>query len=112
MKRIISKIYLSGAITGHEEEAVKYFAEAERAVKDRFPCATVFNPINLPKLPSWEHYMVICRNRLKSWADTIVYIDNDYRLQSRGAIEEQEIATSKSLNEYTYSERTIKEGCK
>ena len=91
------RIVLSGAITGHEKEATQYFYEAERLVHARYPLASVFNPTRIPKQASWEDYMKICRARINGWADTIVMIQNEFYLDSRGAIEEKELAVEKGL---------------
>ena len=106
------KLVLSGAITGHEKEAEVYFIEAERAVKARYPLAQVFNPIRLPKLPSWEAYMVICRSRIKHWATGIVYIElgDGWRAASKGAREEEALSKERLLNQYVYDGMTVEEG--
>ena len=101
------KIVLSGAISGHEEEAAKYFIEAEEAVRARYPTAEVFNPIKLPRLDSWEKYMVIRRMRVSGWATDIVYILNDYYLDSRGSQEERYRAKVKGLDEHIFKNKVL-----
>lgn len=104
------KLVLSGAITGHEKEAEIYFMEAERAVQARYPLAQIFNPIRLPKLPSWEAYMIVCRTRIKHWATGIVYVDNNlYRRLSKGAAEEEALAKERFLKQYEYDGISVEE---
>lgn len=103
------KLVLSGAITGYEEEAEKYFREAEIAVLERYPLAEVFNPMRIGKLESWEEYMVICRSRIKHWATGIVFIKNDYYNASRGATEERDLADEKRLWKFDYDGKVVKE---
>lgn len=104
------KLVLSGAITGHEKEAEIYFMEAERAVQARYPLAQIFNPIRLPKLPSWEAYMTICRSRIKHWATGIVYVDNNpYRKSSKGAAEEENLSKERLLRQFEYDGITVEE---
>jgi hypothetical protein len=93
----LRNIVLSGAITGHTEEANEYFRAAEKAVGARYPVSLIFNPTKLPKLPSWEAYMKICRMRINGWATDIVYIVNDYYKDSKGAQEERQLAKAKGL---------------
>ena len=107
MNRIL-KIVLSGAITGHEEEAKKYFMEAERAIHARYPLAEVFNPIRLPPL-GWEECMVICRSRIKHWATAMVFIKNEHYDASRGSVEEKNLAIDRRLYLFDYDGKTVKE---
>lgn len=55
------KIYISGPITGIEDYKEK-FEDAEKRVLSIHPNAEIINPakINLPKLCTWDDYMVIC----------------------------------------------------
>lgn len=99
-------IYLSGAITGHEEEAKVYFAEAEAALYEKFPGCTVFNPMKLPKLPKWEDYMKICRPRVVR-STHIVFIINPQINKSRGVHEEMRIAKENGLVLYRYENKEI-----
>ena len=103
------KFVLSGAITGHEKEAMVYFLEAERAVLERYPLAQVFNPMRLPKLPSWEAYMVICRSRIEHWATDIVYIENELRKMSKGSLEEEGLAKERLLVQHVYDGIAVEE---
>jgi len=105
----MKKIVLSGAISGHEEEAKRYFDEAEKAVKDRFPCCAIFNPTKLPKLPSWDHYMILCRTRICGWSNTIVFIINEYTTQSKGVAVEYELAKEQGLEMYNFENGKITE---
>jgi hypothetical protein len=95
---IHKKIFISGAITGVEKEAEVYFAEAERLIAERFPGAQIFNPIKLPKMATHEDYMIVCRSRIKGWADTLVSIMNDPYKNSVGAKEEHELAQERGLS--------------
>ena len=103
------KLVLSGAITGHEDEAKEYFRAAEKAVLERYPLAEIFNPIQLPKGLGWEEYMVICRSRIKNWATGIVFIKNDYYIESRGSAEEKVLAENARLWQFDYDGKTVKE---
>lgn len=105
----MKNVYISGAISGHEEEVKRYFMDAEEAVMQRFPGCRVFNPIRLPKMPSWEHYMKICRMRVSGWAEKIVFIENEYFAGSRGAAEERELAEKAALEMYVFRNGKIEE---
>ena len=98
------KIFLSGAISGHEKEAADYFARAEKIVLERFPLAQVFNPANLPanppESPAWRRMMTICAARIMGWATDIVYIRNEYYEGSKGARIERALAQERGLGEY------------
>lgn len=65
------KIYISGPITGIEDYKEK-FEDAEKRVLSIHPNVEIINPakINLPKLCTWDDYMVICLHLLDS-ADCI-----------------------------------------
>lgn len=99
-------IYLSGAITGFEEEAKVYFSEAEAAIYDKFPGCTVFNPTRLPKLPCWEDYMMICRPRVAQ-STHIVFIINPQIKSSQGVHEEKRLAKENGLAMYRYMNKEI-----
>lgn len=93
----VKKVVLSLAITGHEEEAEKLAFDMEKAVRERFPLAEIFNPVRLPRKKNWEEYMVVCRARVSGWADTIVRGHNKHLGSSKGASEELKIADDKGL---------------
>jgi hypothetical protein len=103
-----TRLVLSGAITGHLEEARVYFAEAERAVKARYPLAEVFNPAKLPDM-GWERCMVVCRMRIKSWATGLVSIRNEVYSASRGSAEEHDLAIANGLYLLEYDGNSVKE---
>lgn len=105
----MKNVYISGAITGHEEEAKELFMKAEKAVLERFPGCKVFNPIKLPKLPSWETYMKICRVRVSGWAHKIVFIESPHLKASRGVAEERVLALEKNLDRYLFTNGRIEE---
>lgn len=102
-----ARVYLSGAITGHEEDARKYFDEAEAIVRGVFPGCSVFNPTHLPKLNSWESYMEICRAVLRGWSTHFVVIVNPYLCESRGAAEEIRIAYEGRIATYHLEDSKI-----
>lgn len=88
----VKKVVISLAITGHEEEAKTLSYEAEKAIRERFPLATIFNPTRLPKMHDWEDYMKVCRTRIAHWGDTLIRCESQYIAASRGAKEELELA--------------------
>lgn len=98
------KIYISGKITGIEDEAYKLFEIAENKLKlDGYE---VVNPMKLPHNhdKSWEAYMKECIVALMS-CDTIYMLSNYYR--SKGAF--LEIALAKELRiKVIYEEYYIK----
>lgn len=96
------KIVLSGAITGHLEEAKEYFAEAKRAVFERWPNAQVFDPTTIPSTVSWDDAMTICKTRIRGWATDIVCIKNDHYSLSEGSAIECDEAKKASLLVHTY----------
>ncbi len=87
------KIYISGKITGIEEEAYKLFEIAENKLKLQ-GYDVVVNPMKLPHNhdKSWEAYMRECIVALMS-CDTIYILSNYY--MSKGAF--LEIALAKEL---------------
>jgi hypothetical protein len=107
MSGLAKKIVLSGAITGHKDEAVIYFHEACEKVLERFPLAEVFNPAMIDKLLSYDTAMVICRSRIKNWATTIVYIKNEYYSGSNGVRAEQALAEESGLEEYALEHNVL-----
>jgi hypothetical protein len=55
------KIYISGRISGIENEAEKLFNEAEIYLKKEYPKAEIFNPMKefpFVKGKTWEQYMI------------------------------------------------------
>lgn len=92
----VKKVVLSLAITGHEKEAYELAVQMERAVRERFPTADVFNPTRLP-MKNWEDCMKVCRSRILGWADTLVIGHSAHLAQSKGAAEELELANGKGL---------------
>lgn len=108
MKRVL-KLVLSGAITGHEEEAKRYFDDAEKAVLARYPLAEVFNPMRLPRTRSWEDCMVVCRSRIQNWATGIVYIKNEHYELSKGTKEEKALGIDRCLYQFVYDGSTVEE---
>lgn len=103
------RFVLSGAITGHEAEAAVYFAEAERIVKENYPCAEVFNPARLPSTMGWEAAMAVCRMRIKGWATDFVVIQNKYRAASRGSAEEDILANAANLTRHVIENSVMRE---
>lgn len=85
-------VYLSGAITGHAEEARSYFLAVEQYAKSILPNSKVFNPTNLPEMGIWENYMKICRSLVENWATYVFVIENEYTASSKGVAEELMIA--------------------
>lgn len=86
------KIYISGKITGIEDEAFKLFEIAENKLK--LHGYEVVNPMKLPHNhdKSWESYMKECIVALMS-CDTIYMLSNYY--MSKGAF--LEIGLAKEL---------------
>ena len=97
------KIVLSGAITGHLEEAEEYFFEAKKAAFKRFPTAQVFDPMTLPKGISWDDAMTICKTRIRNWATDMVIIENQHYKESRGSCIELEEAKERGLVLHTFA---------
>lgn len=85
----MKKIYISGKITGMEEEAYALFEKAESDIKK-----LMWEPVNPMKLKhdhdkSWQSYMREC---VKALCDChCIYMLNNYR-DSPGALIELEIA--------------------
>jgi len=87
------RVYISGKITGMEEEAVGIFEKTENLLKENFGVDTI-NPMKLnhDHDKSWESYMRVC---IKALCDCdAIYIMPNYT-QSRGAL--MEIAIAKDL---------------
>ena len=104
----VRRFVLSGAITGHEEEAHEYFADAEEAVRKRYPMSEIFNPMRLQHLGlTWEGYMSICRMRISGWATDIVYIVNEHYAASKGSTEERDRAHTASLHTHVFKNNII-----
>ena len=88
------KIYISGRITGIEEEALELFAKAEKELQ-----AQGFDTVNPMTLPhnhdkTWASYM---REDVKALCDCdIICMLSNWRL-SKGAIIEHSIAKSLEL---------------
>jgi hypothetical protein len=84
------KIYISGKITGNEEEAFKLFEMAEINLK--LAGFDVVNPMKLEHNhdKSWEAYMRVCIIALMS-CDAIFMLTNYY--ESKGAIIELKLAS-------------------
>ena len=85
----MKKIYISGKITGMEEEAALLFEQAEQELR-----AMGFEPVNPMKLnhdhdKSWESYMKVC---IKALCECdIIYMLKNFN-DSPGAWWEREIA--------------------
>lgn len=90
------KIYLSGKITGMENEAKYVFQTAEYIVKKDYPDSEIINPIKLDHNhdKKWESYMKVCIKELIE-CDMMVLLPN-WR-DSRGAIMEYEIARNLNI---------------
>lgn len=90
----MAKIYISGKITGIENEAPALFEAAEFALKDSVNI--VINPIKLPHkhANTWEAYL---REDIKALCDcdTIYMLKN--WTQSKGAMLELELAMELGL---------------
>lgn len=95
----MTRIYLSGPITGHEDYLAK-FAHAEREVIDIFRGGDVevINPAricaSLPESTTWKEYMRICY-KLLDMADTICMLPG--WKESSGACIEYGYAYAKNL---------------
>jgi hypothetical protein len=89
------KIYISGKITGIEDEAYKLFEIAENKLK--LHGYDVVNPMKLPLNhdKSWESYMKECIVALMS-CDTIYMLSNYY--MSKGAFLEIGLAKELGMN--------------
>ena len=87
-------IYISGKITGMEEEAKVLFAEATKKFTDNG--YKVMNPFDLDDNhdKTWESYMKVCLDALERC--DIIYMLSNWR-DSKGAIEEFILATGLGL---------------
>lgn len=97
----VRRFVLSGAISGHEEDAHEYFADAEEIVRKRYPSAEIFNPMTLQHLKlTQKGYMAICMMRIGGWATDIVYIINEHYAASRGSSVERARAHEVGLHQH------------
>lgn len=94
-------IYISGKISGMEEQAKAIFDDAEKKLKEKG--YAVLNPMKLPHEhdKSWVSYMVECI-RAMAQCDSIFMLSNWH--ESRGARVEHEIALRKRMRIFYQSE--------
>jgi len=98
-----SRIYISGPITGIENNNRDAFAEAEKHITSKGYEAV--NPLTLGEEykksvsfePSWYDYMKVCIKALMD-CDAICVLDDHYN--SRGAMIEIELAVKLKIPEY------------
>ena len=107
MSGLEKKFFLSGAYTGCEDKAREYFEAASKTVEEKFPLATVYNPMNIPASFSYSSAMKICSARIKGWATDIVYLRNEFYDDSKGACMERGWAKEKGLGEYVFRDNVL-----
>lgn len=93
----MTRIYLSGPITGHEDY-IKNFNKAAEEVQTSFNGAEIINPANLrfvmPPNSTWKEYMRIC-HELLDMADVIYMLPG--WSESKGACIEYGYALAKDI---------------
>jgi hypothetical protein len=91
------KIYLSGKITGMENEAHYVFQNAEENLQKLYPDSEIINPMKLNHSHNkkWESYMKVCIIELCK-CDMIAMLPNWQ--DSRGAEMEMIIASNLNLH--------------
>jgi len=104
----MQKIYISGTITGKEEQAFKEFQDAENYLNDLEYAIEklsykVINPFKLKHNhdKSWESYMKECLNALLKC--DCIYMLNGYE-NSKGAMLELNVAVSLGFSVYYQSD--------
>lgn len=90
------KIYLSGKITGMENEAHYVFQNAEENLQKLYPDSEIINPMKLNHNHNkkWESYMKVCIIELCQ-SDMIVMLPNWQ--DSKGATLELDLATQLNI---------------
>ena len=103
------KFFVSGAYSGHEDEARAYFQKACDAILEKFPLASVFDPTKISIGLPYSAAMSICCARIKGWATDIAYVRNQYYDGSKGSLVERKLAQEKGLGEYVFRDGVLSE---
>lgn len=88
------RIYIAGKVTGMEEEARQLFKQAQQQLQQRYPDATIINPLELDHSTHdkhWTSYMRVCLAELVK-CDTIALLPN--WVESNGARLEMQVAVN------------------
>lgn len=87
-----SKIYISGKMTGKEDNGIADFKKAEDGIRKLAPNAIILNPVIFPEGMEYEEYMHLCFAMIDV-ADHVIMLQ-DWE-DSPGAKREREYAKAK-----------------